>query len=363
MTRFKRLPISNVSLCIPLIVLAILAGGCGSTGRRIDDLEKKFEMMQPRVDSLWNCGKELNWRLGATEDTLRQLRTKFQGFRHGIASYAVPDHMDFAGFDIQINTPDAKRRLDEAIMYLINNEARLQQIHGRAYPIYPRVDEILRQEGMSEDCKFVAVVESGLSMRALSRDSASGMWQFIEETGFRYGLVRTSTVDERRNFEKSTRSAARYLRDLTAKFGDILLALAAYNCGEGCISRAIEFQGVKDYFQLWLPQETEDYVPRVLAAKLIFDDPGKYGVVLETRPYWERVEKDTVTVRVTNSLPAVLVAKWTGMTYRDVRIYNPDLIAVAWGPGTQTINIAKGTKKQFLVGLASLKGPQGKKKK
>jgi len=149
----------------------------------------------------------------------------------------------------------------------------------------PMIVRMLREAGLPEELSWLPLVESGFKTRALSSARALGMWQFISSTGSRYGLERSHWIDERMDPEKSTAAAIGYLTNLHGMFGDWMLALAAYNCGEGRVLRLIRRQenGYLDRF--WdlfdaLPSETSRYVPRFLATLLIVSDPGKYGFEL-----------------------------------------------------------------------------------
>jgi membrane-bound lytic murein transglycosylase D len=152
---------------------------------------------------------------------------------------------------------------------------------ARANTLAPTITAILRKNGLPEDLVYLAMIESGLNMKAYSRAKASGPWQFIEETGERYGLRVDRWVDERRDLEKSTLAACRYLKDLFRQFGSWHLAAAGYNAGEGRVGRAIDREGTDDFWELRrnakLPRETREYVPQLLAATIIANEPHKYG--------------------------------------------------------------------------------------
>ena len=157
--------------------------------------------------------------------------------------------------------------------------SRLEIGRSRLASYRPMMAQIFREEGVPEWLISVGFVESTYNSRAHSPKEAHGIWQFIPGTGDRYGLRRTAWTDERENPEKSTRAAARYLRDLHALFGDWQLALAAYNWGEGRVAKIIRRTGIRDFWIMadrgLLPQETANYVPSVLAASRLLLGPGK----------------------------------------------------------------------------------------
>jgi membrane-bound lytic murein transglycosylase D len=149
----------------------------------------------------------------------------------------------------------------------------------------PMIVRMLREAGLPDELSWLPLVESGFKTRALSSARALGMWQFISSTGTRYGLDRSDWIDERMDPEKSTGAAIRYLADLHARFGDWMLALASYNCGENRVMSLIRRQGNSHLDRFWdlfgaLPSETARYVPRFVATLAIVRDPEKYGFEL-----------------------------------------------------------------------------------
>ncbi|MBL8521008.1 MAG: LysM peptidoglycan-binding domain-containing protein [Betaproteobacteria bacterium] len=161
--------------------------------------------------------------------------------------------------------------------------------------LYHVVEEV-EKRGMPTEVALLPIIESAFNPQAYSRAKAAGMWQFIPSTGKIFGLKQDWLADNRRDVLLSTHAAMDYLQKLYAMFNSWELALAAYNCGEGCVSRAIQKNAKKglpgDYLNLNLPNETRHYVPKLIAIKNIILSPGDYGIDLtpvENRPYFERV--------------------------------------------------------------------------
>lgn len=152
---------------------------------------------------------------------------------------------------------------------------------GRSYRYTPMMKTIFRKQGLPEELVYLAMIESGFSAKAVSSAKAVGYWQFIQPTALRFGLRKSHWLDERRDFEKSTYAAGRYLKFLKRKFGDWYLAIAAYNMGEKRLSYFIQKYKTKDFWSLSqkydFPVETARYIPQLIAAITIANDPALYG--------------------------------------------------------------------------------------
>jgi membrane-bound lytic murein transglycosylase D len=195
----------------------------------------------------------------------------------------------------------------------------------------PMIKATFREAGLPEDLAYMAHQESAFKTSAYSRARAKGMWQFMSFTGRKYGLRIDPWVDERGDFEKSTRAAAAYLKDLYARYGDWYLAMAAYNAGEGKIDRAVARARSKDFWTIaktkYIRAETKSYVPAILASILIDKSPEDYGFDVETNPplKWDVVEIDQPT-------DLQVIAQGSGATLEEIRFLNPELRGLVTPP-------------------------------
>ncbi|QQS32728.1 MAG: transglycosylase SLT domain-containing protein [Acidobacteriota bacterium] len=197
---------------------------------------------------------------------------------------------------------------------------------------------IFREEGVPENVAWLGQVESAWKPSAMSHMAASGLWQFIPGTGARYGLRRTAYVDERNSFEEATRASARYLKFLANRYGgNWELAMAGYNCGEGNVDRAIRRAGVANFWAAYpfLPQETRNYVPNILATILIANNPQQYGFG-HIRPAAPLVYD---RVRVPPSTNLAIIAQASDTTVQYLRYLNPHLRTNQTPPEPYVINV------------------------
>ena len=192
---------------------------------------------------------------------------------------------------------------------------------NRVSTFKPIILPILEQEGVPPELFYLAMIESGLNSKAYSYAHASGMWQFIASTGKMYGLKKDWWVDERRDFEKSTRAAAHYLKDLYKEFGDWYLAFAAYNCGSMRVKKEMRRHNSDDYWKLLrLPPQTRNYVPNIMAALHMTIEPGKYGFAILEK---EKMEWRVVSIDKTVSLEKI--SECANLDIGTLQSYNPEL--------------------------------------
>ena len=199
---------------------------------------------------------------------------------------------------------------------------------------------IFKEEGIPENVAWLGQVESAWKPSAMSHMAASGLWQFIPGTGARYGLQRNAYVDERNSFEEATRASARYLKFLYNRYGNWELGIAGYNCGEGNVDKAIRRAGVANFWAAYpyLPQETRNYVPNILATILIANNPGQYGFG-HIRPA-APLTYDRIRIPASTNLSIVAQASDTTVQY--LRYLNPHLRTNLTPPVPYIINVPAG---------------------
>ena len=230
----------------------------------------------PRPSFFARLGETLAGAFESTSEAVASVGVSATASAKAAPARAVPRDRTL-DFDV---TPEVRKYLS----YYTNGRGRGIAIRGlvRSDPLYERAEEIFREEGVPTDLVWLAHVESGWRPTAVSPVGASGIWQFMPATAERFKMRVTGTTDdERLDFEKATRGAAKYLRWLAKRYdGNWLLAVGAYNCGEGNMDKAIARAGSRNFWTIAragaLPTETANYVPAVLAASLFCTDPASF---------------------------------------------------------------------------------------
>jgi membrane-bound lytic murein transglycosylase D len=226
---------------------------------------------------------------------------------------------DSSTYDMPI---EWNERVENSILYLqtVGRERFITYLY-RSGKYINLIKDILKEKNLPLDLAYLPLIESGFNSRARSWANAVGMWQFIPSTGRLYGLKSNWWYDEKRDFVKATYAACDYLAKLFRDFESWHLALAAYNCGEGSLNRAIKKYKTNNFWELNLRKQTYDYVPLYIAATIIAKDPGKYGFEVE---YDEPIEFDTVIVDKPIDLKTI--AEVLSVSVEEIRELNPELL-------------------------------------
>ena len=225
---------------------------------------------------------------------------------------------------IEGHVPITYNKQVASIMRYYQNQGRpyIQKWLNREDKFKEIILPILKEEGLPPEIFYVAMVESGLKTDAKSYASAVGPWQFISSTAKVFGLKKNYYIDERRDIEKSTRAACKYLKQLYKQFDDWYLAFAAYNCGETRVQRHIKYFGTRNFWELNnLPKETQNYIPSILAIIFISKNPEKYNFKVDPDPYFE-----WTIVDINKSVKIEDVAKCSGINKKILKQYNSELL-------------------------------------
>ena len=255
----------------------------------------------------------------------------------GTAQY-FPTAIDFAGEKAPLQIADVRERLDRELLVNANLHSSTILIIKRANRAFPIIEPILKQYGVPDDFKYLAVIESALT-NAVSPSGAKGVWQFMPDTAKVKGMEVNESVDERYHLQKATEAACKYLVAAKQKFGNWTLAAASYNGGMNGVNTKIVEQQVTDYYDLLLTDETSRYVFRILALKEIMKHPDLYGFEVDKNEMYDYIP--TKTIEVDSSITDLAVfAKKQGINYKILKIHNPWL---------RDKKLSNPTKKKYLI--------------
>ncbi len=259
------------------------------------------------------------------EKRVTDLKKEVESLKNEMASMKmapVPDRLSLCDKQIPLSNEDAREAFEREFYQFLDNKGLLTILVKRYEKFLNVVSEELDKTAMPSDLIYLAIAESYLNPRAVSKASAGGLWQFVKDTGKREGLFIDEQIDERYSVTRSTRCALGYLNKLHAEFGDWFVAMAAYNAGEARLKEIIQNQNTKDFFEMFLPEETERYVYRVAALKEILANPRKYGLLIEKADYYKPYAVVEVTVDLERETHTALLAQAMDLPYRTFRQYN-----------------------------------------
>ena len=240
---------------------------------------------------------------------------------HWVTAHPIPTEMSFADEPVPLHNPDIQERMDREILVNAYWQSNAFLLMKRTHKYGPLIDSILAAEGVPLDFKYLAVIESGLQ-NASSPAGAKGFWQFMRSTAKEFDLEVNANVDERFNLVLATQAAARYLKQARDEFGSWTLAAASYNAGRAGIRRELTRQGVSNYYDLLLNEETSRYVFRILAVKRLLEEPQQYGFQYNSDHLYQWIPTRKVKVDTAVS-DFVAFAEKFGINYKILKIHNP----------------------------------------
>jgi membrane-bound lytic murein transglycosylase D len=255
--------------------------------------------------------------------------------------------LTFCNEIVPLNDIEIKERLERELLYAMEHQGEIISWLKRANRFFPHIEKVLGKKSLPDDLKYITIAESALRPLATSNKGAVGYWQFIEPTGARYGMEIDAYIDERRNFYSSTDAALAYLKDLYVLFGSWTLATAAYNMGEKGLKAEMLMQRVNNYYQLYLSQETQRYVFRILAAKIIMSNPKKFGYNLTREDLYQPLEFDEVEISSNHPVPIHVVALAANTYFKVIKDINPHIKGYYIPAGRRKILVPHGAAKRF----------------
>ena len=261
--------------------------------------------------------------------------------------FRFPQKLTLCGEPVPLKERAVREALDREFTIVVWSRAQTTMWLKRAHRYFPELEKKLKARHLPQDLKYVVLVESDLRQRARSHAGAMGPWQFMGPTAQRFKLKTTPKVDERLDFGAATDAALSYLKILRRQLGSWTLALAAYNCGEGRVQRAMAAQRVNNYYQLALPNETERYIFRILAAKVVLEDPKAFGFDIPPEGLYEPLDYDEAEAILTQEITVRSLAAACGTYYKAFKALNPWIKKSSLPPGAYRFKIPKGSAGRF----------------
>ena len=255
------------------------------------------------------------------ENELRADSLSVSDYNYKIKALKIPEDLSFAGEKVQLNKTDIRERIDRELLVNTYWQSNALLWFKRTNKYFPVIEPILKEKGVPDDFKYLSVIESDLR-NVSSPAGARGMWQMLKDAGRVNGLEINDNVDERYHLEKATRAACDYLIEAKERLGNWTLAAAAYHAGNYGIEKRLKEQMVDSYYDVLAGENTERYVPRIVAAKEILSNPEKYGFQFDKDDLYEL--GPTYVVQVDTAITNIAdFAKKFDTNYKELKMYNP----------------------------------------
>jgi len=264
-----------------------------------------------------------------------------------ISNIRISEPLDFCGEPVELDKREVRERMEKELLLALWDRPQVVLWIKRSSRYMPLIEKMLRKKNMPDDLKYVAIAESALRPHAGSAKGAMGFWQFMEATGQKYGLKVDSEKDERRNIFKSTEAAIAYFKELYDTLGSWTLSAAAYNMGEQGLLAEILAQKSNNYYDLYLPLETQRYLFRIISAKLILSDPEKYRFKFTKEDLYPPIQFDSIKLECCQETPIFVIAQAANTSFKVIKDLNPEIRGHYVAVGTHTMLIPKGSAKAF----------------
>lgn len=261
--------------------------------------------------------------------------------------YPLPDQVSLCGAEVPLQDPEVKEDVDREFTIVLWSRTQTTMWLKRAARYFPYLEKRLREANLPDDLKYVVLVESDLRLNARSPAGACGPWQFMKPAANRFMLKTDDKIDDRYDLSRATDAALQYFKALYRTFHNWPLAIAAYNSGEGRVKKAMAEQGVNNYYHLDLPDETDQYVLRVIAAKIILGDPARYGYDMPAQGLYSVWQPEQVEFVLTRDTHLRQIAEACGSYYKLLRRLNPRLRTATLPPGMYKIYVPAGSASRF----------------
>jgi membrane-bound lytic murein transglycosylase D len=293
----------------------------------------------------------------ALEKRVLELEKEVSRLRNQVDVYDtdhLPDTLVLCNKKVPLTKDDIKERFEREFFQLLENRGLITILVKRYLKYQNMINEEIQKMSLPSDLIYLVIAESYLNPRALSKANAAGLWQFIKETAKREGLCVDDHVDERYNIKKATRSALGHLKKQYGEFGDWFIAMAAYNAGPNRLREAIENQETTDFFELFLPEETERYIFRILSIKEIINNREKYGIVIDEKSLYRPFSVGEVTIELSRETQTNIFSKAMDVPYRTFRELNLHIRRYKVSKGIYHLYVPYEKKSLFLQRLKSI---------
>jgi hypothetical protein len=310
----------NIFIVVLLFIVTIVFYQVYYTAKKsekLSDLEQDIQSMQQKINQLETLNK-----------------------KNFVNIQKIPLPLIFCGDTLDMENNFIRERVEREFYSLLGDQGQLQLYMKRTERYLPMITACLEEAGLPEDLQYLSVHESALLPKIRSRSNAVGLWQFMYSTGRLYKLKIDRYIDERRDPEKATKAAVRFLGDLYKQFGRWPIVLAAYNGGQGRLQRSIKKQNSNSLIDLSLPEETERYYFKIVATKIILSNAEAFGFSLEGDEYFPTPEQRHVDFTIhENQMTLERIAEVFDMSIVALKDFNPQLRSTHLPKGTYTLKV------------------------